>query len=80
MPLQALARRDPTVARNLFSSIFNSLYKQVPKNSADQMKPELRLQFENVFKNTRHNTPFVACLLKVKNSIFKMLLHNVNML
>ena len=70
MPLQALARRDPAVARNLFSSIFNSLYKQVPKNSAEQMKPELRMQFENVFKNTRHNTPFVGCLLKV--SIFRI--------
>ena len=72
MPLQALARRDPTVARNLFSSIFNSLYKQVPKNSADQMKPELRMQFENVFKTTRHNTPFIGCLLKVSR------LHLVN--
>jgi DNA-PKcs, CC5 len=72
MPLQALARRDPTVARNLFSSIFNALYKQVPKNSAEQMKPELRKQFDNVFRNTRHNTPFIGCLLKVSYKLMKL--------
>ncbi len=70
MPLQALARRDPAIARNLFTSIFNALYKQVPKNNAEQTKPELRVQFENVFKQTRHNTPFVGCLLKVSIVVF----------
>ncbi|KAM9308363.1 DNA-dependent protein kinase catalytic subunit [Gastrophryne carolinensis] len=66
-PLQALAQRDPTVAKQLFSSLFSGILEEVQKNSSSsQMKSmitQLLQQFNDFLSSTvSYFPPFIACV------------------
>uniref|UniRef100_A0A3P8SHR1 DNA-dependent protein kinase catalytic subunit n=1 Tax=Amphiprion percula TaxID=161767 RepID=A0A3P8SHR1_AMPPE len=66
-PLQALAHRDPILAKQLFSSLFGGILQEMEKlqkpEESGKIKEELRCNF-NMFlsKSTICFPPFIACV------------------
>ncbi|KAM8966776.1 DNA-dependent protein kinase catalytic subunit [Pelodytes ibericus] len=66
-PLQALAQRDPTLAKQLFSSLFSGIFEETKgtkNNSAMKSISEKLLGQFNHFLNstTSYYPPFIACI------------------
>ncbi|XP_068093458.1 DNA-dependent protein kinase catalytic subunit isoform X2 [Hyperolius riggenbachi] len=66
-PLQALAQKDPTLAKQLFSSLFTGVLEEKKTNSSlSEMKDitaKLRHQFDQFLSNTvSYYPPFIACI------------------
>uniref|UniRef100_A0A3P8W2M6 DNA-dependent protein kinase catalytic subunit n=1 Tax=Cynoglossus semilaevis TaxID=244447 RepID=A0A3P8W2M6_CYNSE len=65
-PLQALAQRDPILAKQLFSSLFAGILEEMEKGKvreSSRIKDELRLNLNTILsKSTLCFPPFVACV------------------
>ncbi|XP_019130385.2 DNA-dependent protein kinase catalytic subunit isoform X1 [Larimichthys crocea] len=66
-PLQALAQRDPILAKQLFSSLFagilQEMEKQKPRGESGKIKEELRCNMNTFLsKSTQCFPPFIACV------------------
>ncbi|XP_068160133.1 DNA-dependent protein kinase catalytic subunit [Antennarius striatus] len=66
-PLQALAQRDPILAKHLFSSLFagilQEMEEQKPREESVRIKEELRVNINRFLSNsTLCFPPFIACV------------------
>uniref|UniRef100_A0A3B4ZYV0 DNA-dependent protein kinase catalytic subunit n=1 Tax=Stegastes partitus TaxID=144197 RepID=A0A3B4ZYV0_9TELE len=66
-PLQALAQRDPILAKQLFSSLFAGIFQEMEKlqkpEESGRIKEELRCNFNTFLsKSTICFPPFIACV------------------
>ncbi|XP_004680100.1 PREDICTED: DNA-dependent protein kinase catalytic subunit [Condylura cristata] len=69
-PLQAVAQRDPIIAKQLFGSLFSGIIKEMDKYKTTSEKENITqklLQDFNYFLNTSFSffPPFVACIQEI---------------
>uniref|UniRef100_H3B272 DNA-dependent protein kinase catalytic subunit n=1 Tax=Latimeria chalumnae TaxID=7897 RepID=H3B272_LATCH len=66
-PLQALAQRDPTLAKQLFSNLFTGILTEMEKSRSDSERKTILLELLGNFNGFLSNTtvyfpPFVTCI------------------
>ncbi|KFP72380.1 DNA-dependent protein kinase catalytic subunit, partial [Acanthisitta chloris] len=66
-PLQGLAQKDPTFAKQLFSSLFNGIFHEVEKSKSPSEKNAVVQKLLNDFNNVlsmsmSYFPPFIACI------------------
>uniref|UniRef100_A0A8C0BSB7 DNA-dependent protein kinase catalytic subunit n=1 Tax=Buteo japonicus TaxID=224669 RepID=A0A8C0BSB7_9AVES len=66
-PLQGLAQKDPTFAKQLFSSLFGGIFHEVEKSKTPSEKKAIIQKLLNIFNNflsmsLSYFPPFIACI------------------
>ncbi|CAI9557295.1 unnamed protein product, partial [Staurois parvus] len=62
-PLQALAHRDPTLAKQLFSSLFSGILEEISSSHMNNIVTKLLSQFNHFLSSTvAYFPPFIACV------------------
>ncbi|XP_076445486.1 DNA-dependent protein kinase catalytic subunit-like [Babylonia areolata] len=73
-PLQALAHRDSTVARLLFSAVFKAIYREMDKVKTEREMEDVRGHVSSslnhmLSNSTQYYPPFVACVMDIVYSL-----------
>lgn len=64
-PLQVLAQRDPSVARIVFSSLFEAVLANVPEDEREETRDEVQAMLQRLLSRTRHDAAIVACIHRI---------------
>uniref|UniRef100_A0A663MNQ6 DNA-dependent protein kinase catalytic subunit n=1 Tax=Athene cunicularia TaxID=194338 RepID=A0A663MNQ6_ATHCN len=69
-PLQGLAQKDPTFAKQLFSSLFGGIFHEVEKSKTPSEKKAISQKLLNNFNNFLNMSlsyfpPFIACIQEI---------------
>ncbi|KAL8588517.1 hypothetical protein ACOMHN_043866 [Nucella lapillus] len=73
-PLQALAHRDSTVARLLFSAVFQAIYEERSKvkteREVEEVKGQVKVSLTQMLATSTHYyPPFIACIMDIAYSL-----------
>lgn len=64
-PLQALAKKESTLARLIFSQLFKAIITSIPEPEKGPVQHSIARRLEKLLQSSVFTTPFVGCLLGI---------------